>query len=287
MAVLGDRDIHSYFDYIFAAGTAQRDQIRAAKYYLTLGERFLILPDGTRVGEADRPRRRPFVLEPGQTALVSTKEKLVIPSYLSAVVGPVFDLSDNGILFFGGMLIDPGFGLKRDGDSWTEAHEPLSFYLANVGSQPRQFSPGKDRVASIAFLPVTNAHTTADFPAELETTAAREAREELFDSKHAGPSRALGLVEDIGDIRHRVDKFEVSTQQVVLFGVIVLAITLFAAIVTLAIDDPATREVSSLELSDVTKTIGLAVAELAVLVSLFYVAVSAVVKFRDRPRRKH
>jgi hypothetical protein len=40
-------------------------------------------------------------------------------------------------------------------------------------------------------------------------------------------------------------------------------------------------------LSDVTKTIGLAVAELAVLVSLFYVAVSAVVKFRDRPRRKH
>jgi deoxycytidine triphosphate deaminase len=291
MAVLGDKGISEKFEEVFKEGTASRDQIRAAKYYLRLGDRHLILPDGKRYfgEEDDGPARcRPFALKPGETTLVTTKEKLAMPPNLSGIVGPVFDLTDNGILFFGGMLIDPGFGMRRKDDTeWEKEYEPLSFYLANVGSEPIQLRPGRDKVASIAFLQVSEAHEFEKFPKSFETTSARLAREELFDPRRQdAPDRALGLVEDISDIRHRVEKFEASTQQVVLFGVIVLAITLFTAIVTLTVNDPSTAKVSSLELGDVTKTVGLAVVEITVLVIVFYIAVSAFVRLRDRPRKR-
>jgi deoxycytidine triphosphate deaminase len=178
--MLSDILIEERFDEIFDPGTADRSKVRAAKYYLTLGHEFLILPDNRRYGE-NTPCRRGFVLEPGQTALVSTKERISIPVDLSAIFGPVFDLSDSGILFFGGMLIDPGFGGFVEGNEhWHPKPEPLSFYLANVGSQAYPLHPGTDRIASIAFIPLEGERAKTTFPKRLETTTAEKVRTELF-----------------------------------------------------------------------------------------------------------
>jgi deoxycytidine triphosphate deaminase len=286
MAVLGDRDITAHLDEIFRVGTADPKQVRAAKYYLTLGERFLILPNGRRYSDEGPRRSRSFVLKPGQTALVSTKEELAMPMRLSGIVGQRFDLTDNGILFFGGMLVDPGFGWRReDNGDWIPDHEPLSFHLANLGSEPFQIHPGKDTIASIAFFEVSNPRKKKNFKKVFETPQARRVRKDLFDSAdHDPPDQALGLVEDLSQLRSRVEKFEASTQQVVLFGVIVLAVTLFAAIVSLVVSDPKTEQASSLALDDVVLGVSVAVALLAVLVVGFYLSVSAVVALRRDPK---
>lgn len=237
MSVLGDRDISRRLDEIFEKGTADLARVRGAKYYLTLGNRFLILPSGRRYPDAETgspARCRPFALKPGQTALISTKERLAMPGDLSGIFGPSLNLSDNGILFFGGMLVDPGFGFSKESWGWKRTPEPLSFYVANVGSDTFQLRPGEERIASIAFLKVSDPRDEPQF----EVSTAREVRNEMFDaSRNDPPDRPLGLVEDISQIRERVDRFEASTKQLVLFGVIVLAVTLFAAMVSLIAGD--------------------------------------------------
>jgi deoxycytidine triphosphate deaminase len=286
VSVLGDRDISRRFDEIFEEGTAAAERIRAAKYDLTLGDRLLILPDGRRYSDDPhgRPRQRPFVLEPGQSVLISTRERISMPTDLSGILGPAFDLSDEGILFFGGMLVDPGFGLRKEGERWVRFPEPLSFYLANVGSGPLQLRPGGQRVASIAFLEVTNARTVQEFDSRFETTTARKVRAELFDPKCEDPPPSLGLVRDISELDHRVDKFEASTFHVVVFGVIVLAVTLFAAIVSLVVSEPAAPVVSDLEIKEVLLVVGLVVLELLGIVAVFYLAMPGVVW---APRKWH
>lgn len=276
MAVLGDRDISSRFDEIFEKDTADRGNIRAAKYYLTLGERLLILPNGRRYPEqASKGLHRPFTLAPGQSALVSTKERIAMPTDLSGILGPAFDLSEEGILFFGGMLVDPGFGLNKEDEGWVRRPEPLSFYLANLGSDPFPLTPGRQRIASIAFLEVSNARAIDEFEPRFEATTARKVRADLFDPHYADPPNTLALVRDISELDQKVEKFEASTFHVVVFGVIVLAVTLFAAIVSLVVSEPAAPVVSDLEIKEVLLTVGLVVAELLGIVALFYATIAA------------
>ena len=281
MTVLGDKGLTERFDEIFVPGTADRERIRAAKYYLALGDRALILPDGSRYLEDDSqgpPLYGSFVLEPGQTALVSTSEKLMMPTDLAGIVGPVFDHSKTGLLLFGGMLIDPGLGLERRGDAWVDAPEPLSFYLANLGSEPFQLTPGYDRIASIAFVLVDQPHQRQSLPEHLETDSARNARRGLFDPRRpdgTGPQRALGLVEEIGDLVHRVERFEESTKQVVLFGVLVLAVTLFAAVVALLSTEAGKSLELRLQWYEVLPALYLIAAVPAGLTGCFYLWVKA------------
>jgi deoxycytidine triphosphate deaminase len=282
VSVLSDRSIEGRFDEIFESGTADPENIRAAKYYLTLGDRFLILPGGERFGEEGAPCRKGIVLMPGQTALVSSREKISIPVDLSAIFGPIFDVSDSGILFFGGMLIDPGFGGRIEGEGWVRDPEPLSFYLANVGSKPYSLHPGRDRIASIAFQEVKRPHKAHKFPERLRADTARNVRAELFDPKIDRPTdQALGLVEDIREMRQRVDKFEASTKQVVTFGVIVLAVTLFAALVSLLASSGAENVVLSLSLEEVVVGFVAVAAGPLCLAAAFYISVAAAIKLRE------
>lgn len=270
MAVLGDRDIAEYFEAIFEADTADPGRIRAAKYDLTLGGTPLIVPSGKRYpddGSTTPPRR--FLLQPGESAFVSTRERIAMPTFLSGILGSAFELSEEGILLFGGLLIDPGFGYRYENGELARRPEPLSFFLANFGTDPVQLSPGRQRVASIAFLEVTNPRSPAEFGPRFEARTAREALAEHFAPRREDPPKTLGLVRDIRELDHRVDRFEASTFHVVVFGVIVLAVTLFAAIVSLVVSEPATPVVSDLEIDEVLLTVGLVVLELLGLVALF------------------
>src|SRR6185503_21126900 len=110
MSVLTHTAIDTRFDEIFKSG-ASRKNIQAAKYYLTVGVDYLVLPNGRRC-PVDKPNEEPFTICPGQSAVVTTKERLVIPADMIGLLGSRFDNAENGMLFFGGMLVDPGYGLK-------------------------------------------------------------------------------------------------------------------------------------------------------------------------------
>lgn len=294
MSVLGGATIASRLDEIFADGTGDPEMVRAAKYYLTLGDRVLILPDGKRVWENGRPHRRAFTLNPGETALVSTKERLSMPLDLAGIFGPTFGLSNHGIFFFGGMLVDPGYGRDRNGEVGSRDPMPLTFYLANVGASSLQLKPGKDRIASISFLsvegstvsPAQLARGSADPDTMSPSDRMREEREEIFLSKEL-PGKALGLVGEITDIGKSLDKLEASVNQVVLFGVILLATTLVAITTTLALDgDPGAPSFKSMDWLETSAAVGVVVVEVMILVGLFYVTVLGVAKILGLRKRK-
>jgi hypothetical protein len=296
VGVLGGEKISSRLQEIFGE-TGDPDAIRAAKYYLTLGEDLLILPNGDRVwGKGNPRRRRSFTLNPGDTALVSTKERLSVPLDLAGIFGPTFALSNGGIFFFGGMLVDPGFGCGRDGKVGPKDPLPLTFYLANVGASSIQLKPGEDHIASISFLPVEGSAVPptprylrpTDPKAKSPSDRMREEREEIFLSKEP-PGRALGLVSEVTEIGKSLDKLEASVNQVVLFGVILLATTLVAIMTTLALDkDPGAPSFKSMDWLETSATVGVVVVEIAILVGLFYLSVLAAARiFGLRKRKSH
>src|ERR1700749_2036041 len=112
MSVLIDSSIKSNFSTIFRSGGCDKN-IRAAKYYLTLGEDLLFLPGGDKYPPG-RLRKKPFSLSPGESATVSTKERVYVPNDLMGIIGSRFENSERGLLFFGGMIVDPGYGQAID-----------------------------------------------------------------------------------------------------------------------------------------------------------------------------
>ncbi|MGN6274870.1 MAG: dCTP deaminase domain-containing protein [Solirubrobacterales bacterium] len=281
MGMLGKEAILHRFDEIFPSGGAEESNVKAAKYYLTLSKSLLILPNGKRyVGEHERGR--PVVIEPGQTAYVSSAERVLMPPDLAGIIGPRYSIAEQGFFFFGGMLVDPGWGAK-DG-----AGEPLSFHVANLGRMPLEIRPGEDFIASLAFLEVEKESRRPSRwrrrpPLESDPTeTAIQVREDLFSGKSRSPS-ALGLVEDLGHIRNEIDKLSASVTQVVLFGVIVLAATLFAGLIAAILGSSGgsgvsifgsggsgANELSASSLWELGLSFGVVVAAIALLVALFY-----------------
>src|SRR5262245_21248338 len=166
MTVLSGRQIQYRLHEIFAGNSRDVKMIRNPKYYLRLGTSTIILPNGKRYWPNERPqtRHRPITLKPGETALVSTVERMTMPLHLAGVIGPIVELSNQGLFFFGGMQVDPGFGRGLDGSVGTNATQ-LSFYLANISAEPIRLIPEETKIGAIFFSPVDGTHFT--YPTEL------------------------------------------------------------------------------------------------------------------------
>jgi deoxycytidine triphosphate deaminase len=226
VSVLGKREILRRFDELFPDGRDEwKQNVKAAKYYLTLSGRYLIRPDGKRFGPDDNPARH-LVLQPGQTAYVSSEERVVIPDDCVGIIGPRFSSAEQGLFFFGGMLVDPGWGRRADYRPWGE---PLSFTIANLGRQPIELRPGEDVIASLAFMKVKKPGKHSHDPEVTDKPI--QFREELFAPGNREPCSALGLVEELDSVRAEVRRLKDSQTNIILLGVVVLAASLFAGIV--------------------------------------------------------
>jgi deoxycytidine triphosphate deaminase len=231
MSVLIDSTLKKRFMEIFPSG-GDVSKIRAAKYYLTLGEELLFLPDG----ETSLPgmkRRTPFTLQPGQSAAISTKERVSMPHDLMGIIGSRFENSARGLLFFGGMIVDPGYGHRVNHSTGDIVGEPLLITVANVGDRPIELRPGEDAIASLAFLKLERPVPKSRLDDYKIAKPARDLEDELGEGstswRHARP---LAFVEELEKMELEVDKVRASTDRVVLFGVIVLSVTLCAAVIS-------------------------------------------------------
>jgi deoxycytidine triphosphate deaminase len=291
VSVLGKKAIDARFSEIFPS-RGRRENVKAAKYYLTLSGDFLIVPNGTRYRPPESRATR-FVVQPGQTAFVSTVEHITMPHDLIGIIGPRFNSAENGILFFGGMLVDPGYGFQGTDEG---PGEPLSFNIANVGNTPLELRPGKDEIASIAFFEVTEPLKPVKLRSEFPVTNPEKIRSELFHAnagKTERPTGTLGVIEDVRQMRADVDKLKASVNQVVLFGVVVLAATLFAAVVAAILGFASSNGAvnPSLDSGEILETIGLAlgvgVVLMAVIVIIFYALVPVGAKMIGLSRRRN
>ncbi|HVO53094.1 MAG TPA: hypothetical protein VMT37_01635 [Solirubrobacterales bacterium] len=227
MSALGKTAIERRFEEIFKQGSGDRSRMQAAKYYLRLSPADLVLPNGER-HRSKNPLKQAFIVEPGDSAFVSTRERIAMPRDLLGILGPRFSSAENGVLFFGGMMVDPGYGLDckdEDGEG-----QPLSFYIGNISSRPIVLKPETEVIASIAFFEIADPLKAKKDPFS-PAKGPMEARKEVLDpAKGHQPPIALGLVQDLGEVPSRLDGLESMVKQVVLLGVVVLVAALLGAI---------------------------------------------------------
>jgi deoxycytidine triphosphate deaminase len=282
MAVLGRREIRRRLDeldqgceQIFRSGTWKKGCLRPAAYDLRVAKTYLITPEGARYwpqgGAGHSEMTAPFDLKPGEVAFVSSVEELLMPPDLVGNIAPRFRRALDGILVMGGMLVDPGYVGR------------LHFQLANIGDKPFRIEPGKTSVAAIQFLPVIRPSGKLQSVSRPDDLLEALFREEVKNEplKQLAYFMSVGeLQADVKKINERIDdqKIELdstrrSTDQLLVFGVFLLSITLFTVAISALINAFANGSVK--EAGDTVGGSELTIAGVAVAVVLLVVVVIA------------
>lgn len=279
--------------YIFEDGTWCAKNLRNAAYDLRIARDFLILPDGTRYwsghpdGRTERSLR--FYLQPGEVAFVSSVERLHMPLDLVGNLAPRFRRALEGIMVIGGLLVDPGYEGR------------LHFQLANIGSEAFEIVPGKTSVAAIQFSSVENPPESAR-----RIVTSDDLLASLFDPEAIDPLPPLAFFPRVGKLHNEIhsikselgeqgsklDSTKRSTDQIVVFGVFLLSITLFTVAIAALIEALASGSTSdaaeSLAHADTAGALShdglMAVLVLVGVVGLFCVAAMVGAFYLLKPR---
>lgn len=235
---------------VFHADSWSRSQLRHTAYDLRIARDLCVVPqptgDGGRI-HARYPRGEPgpvsFDLLPGESAFVSTMERIHLPWSIAGAVGMKFSMAAQGLLVLTGSVVDPGFGLVRDGQGdWVPSvDERLHFVLANVGPDPIQITAGVSSIATIQFtaVPSVEAPKRAPVVSEGFTTLNQSF---LAD---ASTQPVLAYFRQVSDLRRDVDRLTTQNESyvrraelaiqgvntVVLFGIYLLAVTILGVVV--------------------------------------------------------
>jgi deoxycytidine triphosphate deaminase len=224
-------------DSLITPESWHEDSLRPAAYDLRIAPDWLITPEGVRywpAGPADHQRLdRPFRINPGGVAFVSSVEDLRMPLDLAANIAVRFNSALKGFFVMGGLLVDPGYQGR------------LHFQLANIGADDLVIVPGVTSVAALQFLPVGGAA-----PEKLRVNDSAELLKDLFYEGAAEPlpplaffSNATKAQAEVAKVKMDVDaqKVEVeaakrSSDQLVVFGVFLISASLFTAGIAALID---------------------------------------------------
>ncbi|HEU5253427.1 MAG TPA: hypothetical protein VFU16_08915 [Solirubrobacterales bacterium] len=299
MSVLGRKEIKRRLkqgdrgcEEIFRGETWDKDCLRSAAYDLRIAKTYLITPGGTRYWPKGGPGHckmtAPFELKPGEVAFVSTVEKLVMPADLVGNIAPRFRRALEGILVMGGMLVDPGYTGR------------LHFQLANVGNKPFTITPGRTSVAAIQFLPVFEASSDLDRVPSSKHLLKQLFREEVKTEpleQLAYFSGVKDLKDEVKKLNKRIDDQEIalssmhrSTEQLVVFGVFLVVITLFGIAIAALINslsDGSVEEAKDTAAADLTLTsVGLAILFLTLVGVVCWLMMQPVIEIIGKRRKQ-
>lgn len=208
--------------------------LKPAAYDLRAAPDALITPDHRRFKEGE-PYGGVLILEPGQTAFVTTLERFALPATIAGNIFIKGDLARRGVILLTGLVVDPGYGTGAE-------PAPLHFYLANLGKEPVAIEPGHTKIVTIQFLRVPESAT----PIEPPVSAFRR----VLEREDEAPGSVLGFIEDLAEVKngHRdlVQRFEAQDRvnRVLLvavafvFAVTVLGVAL-SSLLSLAADKKA------------------------------------------------
>jgi deoxycytidine triphosphate deaminase len=227
---------------IFALETFSEADLRGAAYDLRIAKDLLVTPDGHRYGpgvECDEP----ITLKPGETAFVTTLERLRFPWDIAANIAPKYEKARHGLVVFSGLLVDPGYGLEFSWDAgWKpKLDERLHFLVTNLSSIDRPLQPGTQKIAALQFFEVEPVPRNQRYPISgvnkvWEDLTAKEAspigglaffnnvvdRAEIKEVKET----IEGVKGSIGQLKNEFTTLNNTTDKVVVFGLYVLAAAL-------------------------------------------------------------
>jgi deoxycytidine triphosphate deaminase len=221
---------------IFLKGTWDEERLRAAAYDLRVSPTYLITPDGSRYwpkSPGAKEHTASFKLDPREVAFVSSVECFSMPHDLAGNIATRFRVALEGILVMGGLLIDPRYEGR------------LHFQLVNIGEESIKIKPGTTSVAAVQFLPVIGAVEDSKAPDSqgLLDELFYEGAEKKPLPQLAFFSDVQTLKTDLGDVNDKVNEQAIeldstrrSTDQLLVFGVFLVSITLFAVAIGVIVD---------------------------------------------------
>jgi len=215
--VLSDKAILQHVENgeLIVKDTFTERSLQPASYDLTIARDGLITPDNVEVP----PHKtwllsRQIVLGSGDTALFSSQELFRMPKSVAGNISIKNRLAAEGLTLLSGLLIDPGYGLEERTDD--ERGCRIYLHVANTGKDPILLRPGKDQIARVQFLRVLG---------------------DVWEKRRSPrPSRwneqqqaSLGFLTELKQLKEDIERSENRSQNVVLFGVVVVAIALIGA----------------------------------------------------------
>lgn len=162
-----------------------------------------------------------------------------MPWDLAANLGTKFRFARLGLSVVTGLLVDPGYGQKGDGEEQPEEGHPLHFFVINIGSGDISIRLGQygDDVLSIQFL----------------KTAELAEKKFISPPRDVTPSAAVGVFKgmrtlegDIAKINTEMEGLRSATEYVVVFGVFLLAVSLIGVSATILFEALGSTHLSAI-----------------------------------------
>jgi deoxycytidine triphosphate deaminase len=256
------------------------EALKPAAYDVVIAKDGMITPDG-QIFEPGEECARPLILEPGDTAFVSTNETFDMPGWLTGTISIKASLARQGVLLLTGLVVDPHYreGAGNDGR--------LHFTLANLGGEIVVIEPHHTAVVTIQFV-----RTSGSPPERVATSVSNiwKNRQEL-----AQLTRGLGFIAELRDLRtqlletrQRLERQSTLTEYALIAGLFLLATTILgvsvASILSAASDHGVVNDVKSAIPRSAGKRVFLMVMVLSVAWIVFSLS-QAVVRVASSPRR--
>lgn len=206
---------------IFHKGTWNDGSIKEASYALRVANDGMVIdgvifPPGKKYGEPL------IVIQPGRIAILSTEERLCMPGDLVGKLGVRLEFASKGLTGLMGIQVDPYYGSNQ-------ANERLYIKVANFGNEPVRIRAGSE-VFNIEFSEVVGAQN----PRKGDTW--ERIIESLSNQSHIDWSymtRVETNTEGIkGNVLEQINSIRDNQQSVVMFGVILVSITILGALIT-------------------------------------------------------
>jgi deoxycytidine triphosphate deaminase len=238
---------------IFLPGTWKDEQVRLAGYDLRVSSEVRgfneeTFKPGSSYGEV-------LELESGDSAYVLSQERFHMPWDLAANLGVRFRFARMGLSVMTGLLVDPGYGLG----SVEKASRgmPLHFFVVNVGMGRIHINLGErgDAVLSVQFLetvPVEKQITTPE-PGLVKPESSfgsfqgiRVIERRLDDEKEETELELEKLKGEIKGLREVVGSTKSAMDNIVVFGVFLLSVSLIGVVATVILQMLASDQVGSI-----------------------------------------
>ena len=222
MAVLGTVELKRRLDNgeIFKLGTWDPSGIKEASYVLRIAWDGLVVdgdpyPPGTFYGATQ------LQIDPGRIAVLSTQEVLTIPGDLSGKVGVRLDFAARGLVGLMGIQVDPYYGMD------SETDERLYFRVVNMGNEPIRLERGE------GVFNIELHHAKGARKPEPPRASGWDRIQQLIKTQR-DPSWTY-----ITRVDEQAKAIEDRWQPLVLFGVILLAVTILGVMLTVVINTDA------------------------------------------------
>ena len=205
---------------LFVKDTCVKSSIKEASYALRIDDDGMLM-DGRFYEPGDHYGGQYIEIEPGKIAILSTMERIIMPSYLVGRIGIRLKYALQGLTGLMGIQVDPLYGSERGG-------ERLYVRVANFGNEPIRLMPG-DEVFTFELQQVYKAKEVPHKSPTWERI--KDALRHQSDLSWSYATRVQANIDKTEkNLRNEVDaaRAEITgyLQPLVMFGIFLLAVTI-------------------------------------------------------------